>query len=47
MPTSDEIMDKIQTGMSGKGMDMPEGIKDKIDAAMSKKKSFMPSLGSK
>ncbi len=47
MPTSDEIMDKIQTGMSGKGMDMPEGIKDKIDAAMSKKKSFMPSLGGK
>ena len=47
MPTSDEIMDKIQTGMSGKGVAMPEGVKDKIDAAMSNKKSFMPSFGSK
>ncbi len=47
MPTSDEIMDKIQTGMSGKGMAVPEGVKDQIDAAMSNKKSFMPSFGSK
>jgi hypothetical protein len=41
MPTSEEIMDKIKTGMSGKGIALPEGVQEKIDAAMKKKEAFM------
>lgn len=47
MPTSDEIADKINTGMKGKGETMPEAVKEKIEAAMKKKESFMSTPESK
>jgi Spy/CpxP family protein refolding chaperone len=42
MPTTDEILDKINTGIKGKGVTLPEGIKEKIDAGLKKKDTFMP-----
>lgn len=47
MPTSDEIADKINAGMKGKGISIPAGVKEKIDAVMKKKESFMSTSGSK
>lgn len=46
-PTSDEIMDKIKTGLDSKGVALPEGVKEKIDAVMKKKEAFMSPLESK
>lgn len=37
MPTSEEITDKITAGMKGKGTDLPEGVKEKIEAGIKKK----------
>ncbi len=47
MPTSDEIADRINAGMKGKGISIPEGVKEKIDVVMKKKESFMPTSDSK
>lgn len=45
MPTSEEITDKINAGMKGKGVSMPEAVKEKIDAAMKQKEAFMSTPG--
>ncbi|MDX2240877.1 MAG: hypothetical protein NW224_09355 [Leptolyngbyaceae cyanobacterium bins.302] len=42
MPTPEEIADKISAGMKGKGLTLPEGVKEKIDASMKSKESFKP-----
>ncbi|MFB2893367.1 hypothetical protein ACE1CI_10680 [Aerosakkonemataceae cyanobacterium BLCC-F50] len=42
MPTTEEITDKITAGFKGKGTDLPEGVKEKIEAGIKKKEAFMP-----
>jgi hypothetical protein len=42
-PTSNEITNKIKT----KGVTLPEGVQEKIDAAIKKKEAFMPGAASK
>lgn len=42
MPTSEEIADKITAGFKGKGTDLPEGVKKKIEAGIKNKEAFMP-----
>lgn len=41
MPTSEEITDKINADMKGKGTSLPDGIKEKIDVSLKKKDAFM------
>lgn len=41
-PTAAEISEKIDAAMKGKGVELPEGVKEKIDAAMKRKDAFIP-----
>jgi hypothetical protein len=41
-PTSEEIIDKINTGMTGKGVALPEGVKAKIESGLNQLKDRMP-----
>ena len=41
-PTAEEISEKIDAAMKGKGIELPEGVKEKIDAAMKRKDAFIP-----
>lgn len=44
MPTSDEIMDKINAKMEGGGEGtLPEGVRGKIDAGLKARDTYMPS----
>lgn len=45
MPTSEEITDKISAGMKGKGVMLPEGVQEKINAGMKMKETFMSPAG--
>lgn len=42
MPTAEEITEKINAGMKGKGATIPEAVKDKIEANLKKKDAFIP-----
>jgi hypothetical protein len=41
-PTAEEISEKIDAAMKEKGIELPAGVKEKIDAAMKQKDTFIP-----
>ncbi len=43
IPTTEEITGKIEAGFKTKGMELPAGVKAKIDAGLKRKSSFIPS----
>lgn len=42
-PTAADITEKIETSLKGKGLELPTGVKEKIDAGLKRKDSFIPS----
>lgn len=45
-PTAEEITERIEASLKEKGLELPAGIKEKIDAGLKQKDSFMPSAES-
>lgn len=45
-PTAEEVTEKIEASLKEKGLELPAGLKEKIDAGMKRKDSFMPSTES-
>jgi len=42
-PTTEELTEKIETSLKEKGVELPAGVKEKIDAGLKRKDSFIPS----
>lgn len=43
-PTAQDIEDKIEASLNDKGLELPAGVKEKIDAGLKQKDSFVPSV---
>jgi hypothetical protein len=43
MPTAEDVAEKIEASLKEKGMELPAGVKEKIDAGLKRKDSFIPS----